>query len=49
MENPFARGPFREEDAGIEEVEDARGQNPYTAIEGYALEDTAGERVGEIE
>lgn len=49
MENPFARGPFREEDAGIEEIEDARDQNPYTAVEGYALEDAAGERVGEIE
>ncbi len=49
MENPFARGPFGEEDAGIEEIEDARGQNPYTAMEGYTLEDAAGERVGEIQ
>ena len=49
MENPFARGPFREEDADIEEIEDARDENPYTVMEGYALEDAAGERVGEIE
>ena len=49
MENPFARDPFREEDGGIEDVEDTRDQNPYTAMEGYALEDAAGERVGEIE
>ena len=49
MDNPFARDPFREEDAGIEDVEDTRDQNPYTAMEGYALEDAAGERVGEIE
>jgi hypothetical protein len=49
VENPFAQGPFREEDAGIEEIEDVRDQNPYTAMEGYALEDAAGERVGEIE
>ena len=49
MENPFVRNPFPEEDAGIEEIEDARDENPYTAMEGYALEDAAGERVGEIE
>jgi len=49
VENPFARGPFREEDAGIEEIEDARAQNPYTIMEGYTLEDAAGERVGEIQ
>ncbi len=49
MENPFAREPFREEDASMEDVEDTRDQNPYTAMEGYALEDAAGERVGEIE
>ncbi len=49
MENPFARDAFREEDAGIEDVEDTRDQNPYTAMEGYALEDAAGESVGEIE
>ena len=49
MENSYAQGPFGQEDASIEEIEDARDQNPYTAIEGYALEDAAGERVGEIE
>jgi hypothetical protein len=49
VENPFARDPFREEDAGIEDVEETRDQNPYTTMEGYALEDAAGERVGEIE
>ena len=49
MENPFARGPFREEDDDIEEIEDARDENPYTIMEGYALEDAGGERVGEIE
>ena len=48
MENPFARDPFREE-AGIEDVEDVRDQNPYTAMEGYDLEDASGERVGEVE
>jgi hypothetical protein len=49
VENPFARGPFREEDDDIEEIEDARDENSYTVMEGYALEDAAGERVGEIE
>ena len=49
MENPFARGPFREEDDDIEEIEDARYENPYTVMEGYALEDASGERVGEVE
>ncbi len=49
MENPFARDPFREEEAGIEDVKDARDQNPYTAMEGYDLEDASGERVGEVE
>ncbi len=49
MENPFARDPFREEEAGIEDVEHARDQNPYTAMEGYDLEDASGERVGEVE
>ncbi len=37
------------DDAGIEDVEDARNQNPYTAMEGYELEDASGARVGEIE
>jgi hypothetical protein len=37
------------DDAGIEDVEDARNQNPYTAMEGYELEDASGTRVGEIE
>jgi len=49
VENSFAQDPFREEDAGIEDVEDTRDQNPYTAMEGYALEDAVGERVGEVE
>ncbi len=48
MENPFARDPFREE-AGIEDVEDTRDQNPYTAMEDYDLQDASGERVGEVE
>ncbi len=37
------------DDAGIEDVEDARNQNPYTILEGYELEDASGARVGEIE
>ncbi len=49
MENPFARDPFREEEAGIEDVEHARDQKPYTAMEGYDLEDATAERVGEVE
>ena len=49
MENPFLGYPFREEDADIEDVEDARDQNPYTIMEGYELEDAMGMVVGEIE
>ncbi len=49
MENLFGQNPFREEDAGVEDVEDARDQNPYTAMEGYELQDASGVKVGEIE
>lgn len=42
--------PFREEDAEVRDVEDdARDQNPYTAMEGYELLDASGAKVGEIE
>jgi hypothetical protein len=47
LENPFGQNPFRDED--VEDVEDARDQNPYTAMEGYELEDNAGLKVGEVE
>lgn len=40
--------PFRE-DADIEDVEDVRNRNPYTAMEGYELQDASSERVGEVE
>lgn len=49
MENPFIGDPFREEDADVEDVEDARDQNPYTIMEGYELEDDSGTGIGEIE
>ena len=49
MENPFLGDPFREEDADVEDVEDAIDQNPYTIMEGYELEDASGTRVEEIE
>ncbi len=49
MENPFLGDPFREEDADIEDVEDASDQNPYTIMEGYELEDASGTSIGEIE
>jgi sporulation protein YlmC with PRC-barrel domain len=49
VENPFEQNPFREEEAGVEDVEDARDQNPYTIMEGYELEDASGTRVGEVE
>jgi hypothetical protein len=48
VDNLFG-GPSREEDAGVEDVEDARDQNPYTAMEGYELQDASGVKVGEIE
>lgn len=49
MENIFGQNPFGEEDAEVEDVEDARDQNPYTAMEGYKLEDASGVEVGEVE
>lgn len=49
MENPFGQNPFREEDADVEDVEDARDQNPYTIMEGYEVQDASGVEVGEIE
>ena len=49
MENPFLGDPFREEDADVEDVEDARDQNPYTILAGYEMEDVSGTVVGEIE
>lgn len=48
MENVFGQNPFGEEDAEVEDVEDARDQNPYTAMEGYKLEDASGVEVGEV-
>ncbi len=44
--NPFRQDPFEEE---VEDVEDARDQNPYTAMEGYELQDGSGVVVGRIE
>ena len=41
MENPFLGDPFREEDANVEDVEDASDLNPYTIMEGYELEDAS--------
>ena len=49
VENLFGQNLFREEDAGVEDVEDARDQNPYTAMEGYELQDASCVKVGEIE
>lgn len=49
MENPFLGDPFREEDANVEDVEDTDDQNPYTAMEGYELQDVSGTIVGEVE
>jgi hypothetical protein len=43
MENPFT------EDTGMEDVEDQRNKNPYTALEGYELQDALGAEVGRIE
>ncbi len=43
MEDPFV------DDASIEDVEDRRDENPYTAMEGYELQDASGAKVGEIE
>lgn len=44
--NPFRQDPFEEE---VEDVEDARDQNPYTAMEGYTLQDALGVVIGKIE
>lgn len=44
--NPFRQDPFEEE---VEDVDDARDQNPYTAMEGYELQDASGVGVGRIE
>ena len=49
MENLFGENPFREEDVGVEDAEGASDQNPYTAMEGYKLQDTSYEEVGRIE
>jgi hypothetical protein len=49
LENPFLGDPFRDEDADVEDVEDASDQNPYTIMEGYELEDASGTDIGEIE
>lgn len=49
MENPFLGDPFREEDAGVEDVGDTSDQNPYTIMEGYELEDASGTSIGKIE
>jgi PRC-barrel domain protein len=43
MEDPFT------EDMDVEDVEDRRDANPYTALEGYELQDASGAKVGEIE
>ena len=48
LEVPFMEDPFVD-DASIDDVEDRRDQNPYTAMEGYELQDASGARVGEIE
>lgn len=48
-QNPFGQDPFGEEAAEVEDVEDARDQNPYTAMEGYEVQDASGTRVGEVE
>jgi hypothetical protein len=44
--NSFRQDPFEEE---VEDVEDARNQNPYTIMEGYEVQDASGTRIGEIE
>jgi hypothetical protein len=49
VENLFGESPFREEDVGVEDAEGASDQNPYTAMEGYKLQDTSYEEVGRIE
>jgi sporulation protein YlmC with PRC-barrel domain len=41
--------PFREDDADVEDVEDASDQNPHSIMEGYELEDVSGTVIGEIE
>ena len=48
LENPFGQNPFREYD-DIEDAEDARDLNPYTAMEGYEVRDASGAEVGRIE
>jgi sporulation protein YlmC with PRC-barrel domain len=49
VENPLGQNPFRDEDADIEDAGDRRDENPYTAMEGYELQDASGTKVGEIE
>jgi sporulation protein YlmC with PRC-barrel domain len=49
VENPLGQNPFRDEDAEIEDAGDRRDENPYTAMEGYELQDASGTKVGEIE
>lgn len=46
---PIWKKPFREEDDDIEDVEDARDLNPYTAMEGYEVRDASGVEVGKVE
>jgi sporulation protein YlmC with PRC-barrel domain len=46
---PFVENPFRDEEAEIEDAGDRRDENPYTAMEGYELQDASGTKVGEIE
>jgi hypothetical protein len=48
LEVPFMEDPFVD-DVSIDDVEDRIDQNPYTAMEGYELQDASGARVGEIE
>jgi sporulation protein YlmC with PRC-barrel domain len=49
VENPLGQNPFRDEDAEIEDAGDRRDENPYTAMEGYELQDASSTKVGEIE
>lgn len=49
VENVFGQNPFGEEDADVEDVQDARDQNPYTIMEGYEVQDASGFSVGKVE
>lgn len=49
VENVFGQNPFGEEDADVEDVQDARDQNPYTIMEGYEVQDASGFSVGRVE